>query len=162
MPNFFDTGPAYETRPFYIRILHCFFDFILAQVFITILIFPLFYVEFTYELIMMTNDKLLRLLGLGVYYLVFETLLLGRPVSHYITGSKVVKTNGKKPSKSDLLKRSLMRINPFDWVSFLGRKDQGWHDSFSNTYVISKSTFKTLQDRANVEQEITADTPLDE
>lgn len=71
-----------------------------------------------------------------LYYTVSEGLF-GRSLAKLITGTVVVDENGEKPSFGTIFKRSLCRIIPFDGLSFLG-SGRGWHDSISDTYVVSK------------------------
>jgi uncharacterized RDD family membrane protein YckC len=71
-----------------------------------------------------------------IYYTIMEGLF-GRSVGKFITGSVVVDENGEKPSFGAIFKRSLCRYIPFDAFTFLGGS-RGWHDSISDTYVVSK------------------------
>jgi uncharacterized RDD family membrane protein YckC len=71
-----------------------------------------------------------------IYYTVMEGLF-GRSIGKFITGSVVVDENGQKPSFGTIFKRSLCRYIPFDAFTFLGGA-RGWHDSISDTYVVSK------------------------
>ncbi len=71
-----------------------------------------------------------------LYYTVSEGFF-GRSFAKLITGTVVVDENGEKPSFGTIFKRSLCRIIPFDGLSFLG-SGRGWHDSISDTYVVSK------------------------
>ncbi len=71
-----------------------------------------------------------------IYYTVMEGLF-GRSVGKFITGSIVVDENGEKPDFGTIFKRSLCRLIPFDAFTFLGGS-RGWHDSISDTYVVSK------------------------
>ena len=71
-----------------------------------------------------------------IYYTIMEGLF-GRSVGKFITGSVVVDENGEKPGFGTIFKRSLCRYIPFDAFTFLGGS-RGWHDSISDTYVVSK------------------------
>ena len=71
-----------------------------------------------------------------LYYIPME-IFLSRSVGKYITGTVVVNEDGSKPDAQTIIKRSLCRIIPFDALSFLGG-GRGWHDSISDTYVVSK------------------------
>ncbi|MEN2489251.1 RDD family protein [Flavobacterium sp. B11] len=71
-----------------------------------------------------------------VYYITMEALF-GRTVGKFATGCIVVDENGKKPDFGTIVKRSLCRCIPFDALTFLGGS-RGWHDSISETYVVSK------------------------
>lgn len=70
-----------------------------------------------------------------LYYLIFENTN-GKTFGKMITKTKVVSRWGDRPTASQLLKRSVFRLIPFEALSFLGSKTVGWHDSLSNTRVI--------------------------
>lgn len=61
------------------------------------------------------------------YYFILE-VLTGRTIGKFITGTIVVDISGNKPSTFDILKRSLLRLIPFEYLSFLGHRARGWHD----------------------------------
>jgi uncharacterized RDD family membrane protein YckC len=48
--------------------------------------------------------------------------------------------DGSKPNVYTIIKRTLCRFIPFEIFTFLGSK-RGWHDVFSNTYVVKKHLF---------------------
>jgi uncharacterized RDD family membrane protein YckC len=50
----------------------------------------------------------------------------------------VVKKDGSKPDIKTLVIRTLCRFIPFEPFSFLGATPRGWHDTYSDTYVIKK------------------------
>jgi len=50
----------------------------------------------------------------------------------------VVDDQGAQPGVSSILRRSLSRLVPFDAFSFLGNYARGWHDKWSNTWVIDE------------------------
>ena len=70
-----------------------------------------------------------------IYYLLFETLFYRTPAK-LITGTKVVSKYGFKPDLTMILVRTLLRLNPFDWITFLNLKQMGWHDKYSETAVV--------------------------
>ena len=79
------------------------------------------------------GDLLLSLLFTIGYYITFEGVW-GRSIGKMITNTRVVDRNGNQPSFDVILTRSFCRAIPFDAFSFLG--EEGWHDSFSKTYVV--------------------------
>lgn len=70
-----------------------------------------------------------------LYYFIFETFGQ-RTLGKFITGTKVVLSDGSKPSVKDIALRCLCRIIPFDAFSFIADRSRGWHDSLAKTYVI--------------------------
>jgi len=74
------------------------------------------------------------------YYFFFESIWQRTPAK-FITGTKVITYSGEKPSVSKIFLRTFIRFIPFEAFSFLGAKVRGWHDKFSDTYVIQKPAF---------------------
>lgn len=82
------------------------------------------------------NDTLLGLILVLSYYILFE-LIWAKTPAKFITRTKVVMRNGKKPEFKDIVVRTLIRFIPFEAFSFLGSKNPlGWHDKWSKTMVI--------------------------
>jgi uncharacterized RDD family membrane protein YckC len=71
------------------------------------------------------------------YYTVMEAGL-GRTVGKLATGTCVVDAGGRKPSLEMAFKRSISRLVPFEAFSFLGAEPRGWHDRWTETYVVNK------------------------
>jgi hypothetical protein len=89
--------------------------------------------------------KLPPILGvflLFIYYFVFESLWQRTPAK-FITGTKVVNADGSKPSIAKIAKRTAIRFIPFEGLSYLGDKACGWHDRWSQTFVIRAKRFPT-------------------
>lgn len=76
-----------------------------------------------------------------IYYYLMEIFLNGRTVGKYITGTKVISIDGTKPTSQQIIYRSLVRIVPFDSLSFFGIN--GWHDSWTDTRVINVKNYIT-------------------
>src|SRR5688572_16519183 len=68
------------------------------------------------------------------YYFLFE-LFANRTPAKFITTTIVLNRSGGKPSLQQILVRSLIRLIPFEWLSFLF-SEVGWHDSISGTIVV--------------------------
>jgi len=82
---------------------------------------------------------LIYLTYIFAYYCLME-YYLGRTLAKYITGTKVISIDGKKPTFMQILGRTFSRVVPFDALSFLG--ENGWHDSWSETRVINIKNYK--------------------
>ena len=107
---------------------------------VIIVICNLFEIYAVEEFLSNTNrleDYILGIIITLMYYIPFE-ILVSRSVGKYITGTLVVLENGTKPDAQTIIKRSFCRLIPFDVFSFLGSDARGWHDSMSQTYVVSK------------------------
>lgn len=87
------------------------------------------------------------LLGFFLYYLGME-FFFQRTVGKFITGSKVIMADGSKPQFEDILRRTACRLIPFDAISFLFRQE-GFHDSLSNTKVVNIKEHEALTSSAN-------------
>ena len=87
------------------------------------------------------EDILYSVLLLLIYYIAMEALT-HRTVGKYITGTKVVMADGSAPSASVIVKRSFCRFIPFEAFTFFGQDGTGWHDRFSDTYVVDVKLFE--------------------
>jgi len=73
-----------------------------------------------------------------IYYGVTE-IFLSRSLAKYFTKTIVVMEDGSKPDVMTILIRTLVRIFPFEPLSFLRGRDFGLHDKYSKTFVVMKS-----------------------
>jgi uncharacterized RDD family membrane protein YckC len=80
------------------------------------------------------------LLILAIYYYLTE-MYFSRTIAKYFTKTLVVMKDGSKPNAYTIIKRTLCRFIPFEAFTFLGSNARGWHDVFSNTYVVKKHLF---------------------
>ncbi len=87
-----------------------------------------------------TEQLLIGILIFIPYYLLTE-IYFSRTIGKYFTKTLVVMRDGSKPDKKTILKRTLCRLIPFEFISFMGEDSQGWHDVFSTTYVVNKRRF---------------------
>lgn len=73
---------------------------------------------------------------LVLYYFLFE-FFLGKTPGKFYTHTKVVMSNGNNLTFGAILIRSVIRLIPFEAISFLSSKNPvGWHDKWSKTIVI--------------------------
>jgi uncharacterized RDD family membrane protein YckC len=91
--------------------------------------------EKIYQTFQNTPDLLFGSIVTLIYYLSME-MSLGRTVGKMVTGTKVVNEDGNTASAGQILGRTFCRFVPFEAFSFLGEEVRGWHDSWSNTYVV--------------------------
>ncbi len=131
------------------RFLNYIIDFIvqmsIAVIFLIIIgiVLSLLGIEGIEERLDNTNrfeDFLLGIIITFLYYLPFESLN-SRTIGKLITGTIVVMEDGTKPNSTEILKRTMWRIIPFNALTFLGSPSRGWHDSKSDTYVVVKKDF---------------------
>ncbi|MEN9908241.1 MAG: hypothetical protein RLZZ540_1390 [Bacteroidota bacterium] len=73
-----------------------------------------------------------------IYFGVTEAFL-SRSLAKYFTKTIVVMEDGLKPDKMTILARTLVRIFPFEPLSFLRGRTLGLHDEKSRTFVVMKS-----------------------
>lgn len=76
------------------------------------------------------------------YYIIFEGSSQAS-LAKMILGRVVVNEYGEKPSWGQIIGRSYGRIVPFEFFSCLGTL--GWHDTWSNTFVLRKKDLYDLQ-----------------
>ncbi len=87
-----------------------------------------------------------------LYYSLTE-IYFSRTIAQLITKTVVVKKDGSKPDIKTLIIRTLCRFIPFEPFSFLGVTPRGWHDTFSDTYVVKKHKLaKSIQFFNNSEE----------
>ncbi|SMO62113.1 Uncharacterized membrane protein YckC, RDD family [Chryseobacterium rhizoplanae] len=141
-----------------IRLANNFLDFILLYVINYLLsivsnfLYEVTSIEFFY---LYSNGNILWQIVIGnfnyfLYYFLMENYLDGRTVAKYITGTKVISTDGTKPTTQQIIYRSLSRIVPFDALSFLG--ENGWHDKWSETRVINIKNYQAeIQAKSEIE-----------
>ena len=74
-----------------------------------------------------------------IVYFVFTELVFQRSFAKFVTGTRVVREDGGRPSFGQILGRTLARFIPFEAFSFFGGQGfpVGWHDSLSGTRVIN-------------------------
>ncbi|NEW80971.1 MAG: tetratricopeptide repeat protein [Mariniphaga sp.] len=65
-----------------------------------------------------------------------QELIFGKTLGKHITGTRVVNNLGIKPTVWQLVIRTASRLIPFEAFTFLSNDKRGFHDTFSNTYVI--------------------------
>lgn len=73
-----------------------------------------------------------------VYYGVTE-VFLSRSPAKYLTKTIVVMEDGSKPSLLTILTRTILRVFPFEPLTFLRGRALGLHDENSRTFVVIKS-----------------------
>src|SRR5688572_4576215 len=83
------------------------------------------------------------------YYIVFEGSMQSSP-GKLILGRIVVNEYGEKPTFSQIVGRSYARVVPFEAFSCLGKT--GWHDDWSNTYVLRKKDLEELKLLINLQE----------
>ncbi|NLR95087.1 RDD family protein [Flammeovirga agarivorans] len=89
--------------------------------------------------------------GFPTYCFIFEFYFQRTP-GKYLTSSYVIDEYLNKPSRKQLLLRSIVRIiNPFDALSCIDNPSRGWHDKWSKTYVVTEEELKRLQEIKNMD-----------
>lgn len=76
------------------------------------------------------------------YYFLFE-LFFAKTPAKFLTQTKVVRKDRKKLDSNAVFIRSIVRLIPFEWISFCFAKHPiGLHDKFAQTIVISEKDEK--------------------
>jgi uncharacterized RDD family membrane protein YckC len=81
------------------------------------------------------SKLLFGLMSIFLYYVLFEWLF-GCTLGKLITGTRVVRADGERPTLGAIVIRTLSRLVPFEPFSFLSGERQGWHDRWSETRVV--------------------------
>ena len=76
------------------------------------------------------------------YYGLCETWL-SRTFAKYVTNTIVVLKDGSKPKVMTILGRTLLRLVPFEALTFLRGRKSGLHDSHSHTFVVKVNQLQT-------------------
>jgi uncharacterized RDD family membrane protein YckC len=83
-----------------------------------------------------SSTELIYGLFLAAIYFTFLEATTGKTIAKLITKTKVVNEKGNRPGWGTIFIRTFTRLIPFEPLTFLGGNRSGWHDQFSNTYVI--------------------------
>ncbi|MBB4806358.1 putative RDD family membrane protein YckC [Chryseobacterium defluvii] len=84
-----------------------------------------------------------------LYVFLMEYFIKGRTIGKYITGTKVISTDGSQPTLLEYFIRNISRFVPFDALSFFG--ENGWHDNWSDTRVVN---IKNYESKKQLKEEI--------
>lgn len=91
--------------------------------------------------------RVLLVISFFIYYLLSEVFFKGRTIGKITSNTIVVDKNGNTPSFIAILKRTLIRLIPLYWISFLGLKPRGWHDIALGTYVVDKEKLGMMKSK---------------
>lgn len=87
---------------------------------------------------------IISMLCYPIFYFLVEHYWQRTPAK-WLTKTIVIDEYGNKPDIRSLLLRSLVRIVPFESFSFLGNDARGWHDRWSNTYVVKETELAEIR-----------------
>jgi len=90
----------------------------------------------THSLWFTLADVIISLFLYAIFYIAQESLLNGKTLGKYLTGTRAVNEDNTEMNLETIVKRSFSRIVPFEPFSFLGSTPTGWHDRWTNTKVI--------------------------
>jgi uncharacterized RDD family membrane protein YckC len=135
------------------RFLHFFIDSVIILVVLYILNLS-FEFEFTKRYFFSTIYIIPSLHYLILYFLYFFILefYFQTTIGKTLTNSLVIDIYGNKPTLKTSLLRSLIRLIPWDPYTFI-YEDRGWHDKWTDTYVVNRAELKTLKDILSTDKE---------
>ncbi|CAG5005826.1 hypothetical protein DYBT9275_03662 [Dyadobacter sp. CECT 9275] len=81
-------------------------------------------------------DRIISSILLMLYFFAFEYITSGKTLGKMLTKTRVIGTDGRKPTAKQFLIRSFSRIVPLDIFSFFRENPQGWHDKWADTMVV--------------------------
>jgi uncharacterized RDD family membrane protein YckC len=67
-----------------------------------------------------------------------------KTLGKFLTGSIVVNEWGENPDFKTVLLRTVIRVLPWEPFSFFS-DDRGWHDRWTNTFVINRNELEELR-----------------
>lgn len=79
-----------------------------------------------------------------LFYFLMETFT-GQTLGKMVTGTVVINQYGEKPDAGMVAIRSIARWVPFEAFSCLSGSGRGWHDKWSNTFVVPKQEAEKLR-----------------
>ncbi|MDB5226118.1 MAG: hypothetical protein JWN78_311 [Bacteroidota bacterium] len=123
-----------------LRFVHFIVDMIVFQLVISMVQFVLLLVNKTLMASVAEFMGLMLLIPLAFSYSLLYTFFenrFQRTPGKFITKAIVIDEYGNKPDLRTLLMRNFIRIVPFEILSCLA--DRGWHDTWSDTYVVAES-----------------------
>ncbi len=78
-----------------------------------------------------------------IYYIVFEHFFQKTP-GKFLTKAIVIDIYGNKPELGNNMLRNVIRLVPFEVFSCLN--ERGWHDRWSDTFVVSEEEYVTIKE----------------
>lgn len=114
-----------------------------VQLFFIFILFGIAVIFFGIKIEPEGNDYSLTNILLGaailvIYNTFFETVW-GKTPGKFVSRTKVLMKNGQPAGFVTILKRSLLRLIPFEMLSLLFSKNPvGWHDKFADSVVIDE------------------------
>ena len=125
------------------RLIHTIVDSICLFILIFFLSFILGLFSFIFGDFLNINDLTISLLEFTTIllafflYFVYMEFKFQKTVGKYITKTKVIMNDGRKPDLNEIFIRTACRLIPLDNISFIFTKN-GFHDRLSNTTVIKE------------------------
>lgn len=125
------------------RFAHFFVDLVVFQVLIAFIDWIDIFFRTSSEVYYYNSftDGLLGWLMFPFYYVVFEHIWQKTP-GKFLTRCRVVNEYGERPDLQTNILRNIIRLVPFEPFSCL--EERGWHDRWSDTFVISDDEFETI------------------
>lgn len=123
-----------------VRLLNYVFDMMAVSLLTIAISTVLRLLGFEAWLLQVDNILLLSFSVIVAYYSIFEGLT-SRTLGKFITGTYVVTDEGLKPGFGTILLRTLYRLIPLEWISFLFTPI-GFHDLFSRTRVVKSQSVR--------------------
>ncbi|MCO4805201.1 MAG: RDD family protein [Flavobacteriales bacterium] len=89
-----------------------------------------------------TSIASISFISYPVYYIISEHIWQRTP-GKFLTKCRVINAYGEKPDLPTNILRNLIRLVPFEILSCLS--DRGWHDRWSDTYVVPDEEYDKLK-----------------
>lgn len=120
--------------------------FYIIFVAVAVLFFVLVELTSTYHILKLVDSNFFGwTIFYGIYFLYYALgeYFFGGTLAKLIFGYRVIDSQAQKISFGKALLRSIIRFVPFEALSCIG--ERGWHDTWTNTYVVRKKEKIDLQ-----------------
>lgn len=123
-----------------IRLIHLFIDGMIISLIqgLFLALLPYLLAPISFDFIFENYNLITFFISLSIYlsYYIILEYKFGKTIAKMMTNTKVVNEDETKIPLLDILVRTIVRYIPFEIFSFLGDSARGWHDRWSNTYVV--------------------------
>lgn len=130
-----------------IRFTHFLIDGLLFQAFVSIVILFFFFLTLISDYGLFLFQIVQSIFIVFLYpalYTFFEYNWQKSPAK-FLTKTRVIDEFNNPPDLRTIMLRSLIRLTPFEFLSWLDSDAQGWHEKWSKTWVVTEDEHEKLK-----------------
>ncbi len=94
-----------------------------------------------FSIMLIYHTSLIFIFSFPIYYIVFEHFFQKTP-GKFLTKTRVINLYGNKPDLGTIVLRNIIRLIPFERFSCF--EERGWHDKWSDTFVVKDEEYFAL------------------